>query len=269
LRKDCPYYTLFFCSFEAFILFFPCVYLLIIHFDPCTPPFPRWWILSSCSVDLVLTNERNLNLQIAFTTVSFVLTFYVLANLAASAALALLYGPLGMMFAFLSHLEHIKKRISLQQPLHRRIIMYRGVQLLVGLFNDCYQWVFFTVLLFIGYFMVSMILFVFVRLHKDSSSEISFLLGCFTFEGFLGIFVLNSLCGKVYHSSRSLLTAWGRNSSLEKSRFPNIWIKKSVRSCQGIKIRMGSVNFFDRLTPLVICGFCVRLAVRLSLAMEK
>jgi hypothetical protein len=189
-------------------------------------------------------------------------------------AFSLLYGPLGMMFAFLSHLDHIKnktqtKRISLQQPLHRRIIMYRGVQLLVGLFNDCYQWIFFTVLLFIEYLMLSLVLFIFVRLHADISSEMSCLLGALTVEGFFFIFILNSLSGKVYQSSCSLLTAWSRNSSSEKSSLPKHWVKRSVRSCQGIKIRMGSVNFIDRLTPFVICGFCVRLAVRLSLAMKK
>jgi hypothetical protein len=148
--------------------------------------------------------------------------------------------------------------------------MYRGVQLLVGLFNDCYQWVFFTLLLFIGYFIVSVNLFIFVKLHAEISSATSFLLASFTVEGFLGIFILNSFSGKVYHSSCSLLRTWSKNSSSEKSRFiPKIWVKKSVRSCSGIKIKMGSVNFIDRLTPFVICGFCVRLAVRLSLVMEK
>jgi uncharacterized Tic20 family protein len=272
LRKDCPYYTLFLCSFQAFVLLFPCVILLIIHFDPCIPPFPRWWITSSCSTAVVISNERNINFQIAATIVSSVLTFYVLANIAATAALALLYGPLGMLFAFLSHLKHIQnktqRRISLQ-PFHRTIIMYRGVQLLVGLFNDCYQWVFFTVHLFIGYFMISMALFVFVRLHAEISPEMSFLLGFFTVEGFFGMFIINSICGKIYHSSCSLLKTWSRNSSSETSRYPNRWVKKSAVSCQGIKIRMGSVNFVDRLTPFVTCGFCVRLAVRFSLAMQR
>jgi hypothetical protein len=276
LRKDFPYFILFFCSMEAFVLLFPCFILLLIHFDPCIPPFPKWYILScsssSSSVVMLTIESININPSIA-AMVSFVLTFFVLANLVASATLTLLYGPLGMIFALLSHIDYIKKngtgrRTSLQ-PLHRRITMYRGVQLLVGLFNDCYQWVFSTILLFMGYFILSVILFMFVTSHAEVSSFMSCILASFTVEGFLGIFILNSISGKVHHSSCSLLTAWSRNSSPENSSFPKIWVKKSVRSCQGIKIRMGSVNFIDRLTPFVICGFCVRLAVRLSLALQK
>jgi hypothetical protein len=272
LRKDFPYYTLFFCSIETCIFLFPCVILLLIYFDPCIPPFPKWWLGTSSSCSSTAAIESNVNSRMKL-LVSSMLTFYVLVNLVASAALALLYGPLGMMFAFLSHLDYIKnrsqfKRISLQ-PLHRRIIMYRGLQLLVGLFNDCYQWVFFTVLLFIEYFIISVNLFIFVRLHREFSSATSFLLGSITVEGFFCIIILNSLSGKVYQSSCSLLTAWSRNSSSEKSRCPKMWVKRTIRSCQGIKIRIGSVNFIDRLTPFVICGFCVRLALRLSLAVKK
>jgi uncharacterized Tic20 family protein len=271
LRKDSPYFTLFFCSCQTFTLLFPCFMSLMLLFDPCIPPFPKWWVASSCSsAGDVITKESNIQSQIA-AMVSSILTFCVSANIIASAVFTVMYGPLGMMFAFLSHLEYIKNKthnLSLQ-PFHRRIIMYRGVQLLVGLFNECYQWVFFTVLSFMVYFIISVNLFVFVRVHADISPAVSCLLGSFSVQGFFYIFILNSLSGKVYHSSRSLLTAWSRNSSLGNSRFPNIWVKKTVRSCQGIKIRMGSVNFIDRLTPFVICGFCVRLAVRLSLAMKE
>jgi hypothetical protein len=278
LREDCPYFTLFLFSADAFILLIPCVILLMIHlFDPCIPPFPKWWLVSSslCSsaAASVLKDESNNVTSRMKLFVSSILTFYFLGNIVASAAFTVLYGPVGMMFAFWSHLDYIKNRSQLKrtslQPFHRRIIMYRGLQLLVGLFNECYQLVFFTVLLFIGYFIISASLFVIVRVHGDISSAMSCLLGSFIVEGFFYIFILNSLSGKVYHSSCSLLTEWSRNSSIEKSSFSNIWIKKTVRSCQSIKIRTGSFNFIDRLSPVVICGFCVRLAVRISLAVKK
>jgi hypothetical protein len=195
------------------------------HFDPCIPPFPRWLVVSSCSAP-----ESNDSSQMAV-ILSLVLTFYILANLVASAAYGLLYGPLGMTFAFLTHLHYIKNRnqklrVSCQ-PFHRRIITFRGVHLLVSLFNDCYQWVFFTVILFMGYFIVSMNLFIFVRLHADTSSAMSSILGLLTAEGFFCIFILNSLSGKVYHSSCGLLTSWSRNAFSESSSssFPKIWIK--------------------------------------------
>jgi hypothetical protein len=52
----------------------------MMHFDPCIPPFPR---ISNPQIPVIL---------------SLVLTFYILANLVASAAYALMYGPLGMTF---------------------------------------------------------------------------------------------------------------------------------------------------------------------------
>jgi hypothetical protein len=241
-------------------------------FDPCIPPFPKWWIISShnCS-----NNNNYSSVDFIFIFVSYFLTFYVLVNLVATVALALLCGPLGMIFAFLSHLKHINinnknakmRRISMQ-PFHRRIVMYKGIQLLVNLFNECYQWVFFTVLLFLGYFIISINLFTFVGFQKEISNPASFLLGMLTVEGLIGIFILNSLSGKVYHSSSSLLKVYSRIPS-SSGNYPKHWIKKTVASCQGIKIRMGSVNFIDRLTPFVVCGFCIRLAVRLSLTVKN
>jgi hypothetical protein len=200
------------------------------------------------------------------------LTFSILTNLFACCVLVLLYGPFGMIFAFLSHLRYIKKlgerrnysHYRMAMPFQRRIIVYKALPILVGLFNECYRWVFFAWLLFFGSFVISFNLFTFVKFHSQMSLPGAFFLSILAVEGFVCIFIVNALSGKVHHHSSLLLSSWTRAES-----FSHVRNKKTMKACSSIKIKVGSVNFVDRLTPLVICGFCVRLAVRFSLAAGK
>jgi len=43
------------------------------------------------------------------------------------------------------------------------------------------------------------------------------------------------------------------------------WFRKKIRSLPSIKIGMGSSNYFDKLTPLVLLDFCINQAVSLML----
>ncbi len=46
---------------------------------------------------------------------------------------------------------------------------------------------------------------------------------------------------------------------------PNIWFNKFLRSCQTIKVYVGSVNFVEDLTPLNIEDFVARQTASLML----
>jgi hypothetical protein len=90
-------------------------------------------------------------------------------------------------------------------------------------------------------------------------------LGMYSVEGYLVIFVLNALSGRVHHLSRKITVGWSSKISVRR----NLQMRKTIRACSGLKIKMGSVNFVDRLTPFVVCGFCLKLTVRFLMASKK
>jgi hypothetical protein len=85
-----------------------------------------------------------------------------------------------------------------------------------------------------------------------------------TVEGYTGIFIVNTISGKIYHESRVIPRNWLSSPSVRG----NALMRKKIQSCSGMKVRVGSVNFLDRLTPFVICGMCLKLTVRLLMTYD-
>jgi hypothetical protein len=74
----------------------------------------------------------------------------------------------------------------------------------------------------------------------------SFILMNCSVQGLVLAIILGSVAGELYFSSRQISKAcWMRNPSV----CGNLRLRKTLRSCSGIKIQIGSVNFVDRLTP--------------------
>jgi hypothetical protein len=192
----------------------------------------------------------------------------MLISLMSSNVTAVVYGTLLKLYALFAYLRLFRvksnweKALLSTKTLEKRLSTFRQVQLLAKMYNECYQWIFYTWFLFLCYFMISVNLFAFVKFHKEISVLGSlFLMFIFT-QGLIFIVLQSSVAGQIYYSSRQIPRDWLRCPPV----YRNIRMRKTVKACSGIKIRIGSVNFMDRLTPFVVIGLCLKLTVRMLMA---
>jgi hypothetical protein len=198
----------------------------------------------------------------------FIWNLLMLISLMSSNVTAVVYGTLLKLYALFAYLRLFRvksnweKALLSTKTLEKRLSTFRQVQLLAKMYNECYQWIFYTWFLFLCYFMISVNLFAFVKFHKEISVLGSlFLMFIFT-QGLIFIVLQSSVAGQIYYSSRQIPRDWLRSPPV----YRNIRMRKAVKACSGIKIRIGSVNFMDRLTPFVVIGLCLKLTVRMLMA---
>jgi hypothetical protein len=72
------------------------------------------------------------------------------------------------------------------------------------------------------------------------------------------------LAGDVDNKSSELLQKW--RVLLINTKFQLKLKRKQLKSCTPLRVKMGSSNFVDILTPLVILGFCVNQTLTILIA---
>jgi hypothetical protein len=139
-------------------------------------------------------------------------------------------------------------------------LKYRELQLLIQVFNSIYQigvfavYVGSTIVLTIssGSFMLS--------IYRDSIPLFLFTAGitlaCYVV---LGSFL--TFASHIWTISNIIQHSWKQNPRLMKNP-----ISRRKRLCvRNMKIKIGSVNFIERITPLVILAFCTEQTVTVAL----
>jgi hypothetical protein len=141
------------------------------------------------------------------------------------------------------------------------MIKYRKAGIVVNIFNSLHSHVIFVIVLGCG-----LVLLVFngYILIKQRDLFHPLILGCIlwlVFFAYVCVWSLLVAAGKIHSSSESYIQSLSSNSNTLKSRVA----RRSVRSLQPMKIKVGSVNFVDRLSPLVLVLYCVEQTISLSL----
>jgi hypothetical protein len=247
------------CSFML-----PLLMSIIVLIRPCIPPFPGYFLPCDYA-------KSRTFLYAIMTISSSLISFLIQMNLFASAMIGFVYGATLLLVALFLNLRLLgnrncaKWKISVHPAkwLERELLTYKKLQILAVLYNECYQWMCFTFFLFFAYFVISMNLYTFVKFHSQLSLPGSAFLLLISIGGYVTIFVVNSIGGKIYHLSNKLPYKW---RSISQPFKQTALIRKKIRSCSGIKIRVGSVNFVDRLTPFVVCGLCLKITTRLLMS---
>jgi len=83
-----------------------------------------------------------------------------------------------------------------------------------------------------------------------------------------GILVVNfplKECGKINKKSLRLLDTFKIKSSNKADRKLMSLKRRQIESLSKLKIKMGSTNFFEMTTPLVILRLCLDIVVNLLL----
>jgi hypothetical protein len=141
------------------------------------------------------------------------------------------------------------------------MIKYRKAQIVVNIFNSLHSHVIFVIVLGCG-----LVLLVFngYILIKQRDLFHPLILGCIlwlVFFAYVCVWSLLVAAGKIHSSSEAYIQSLSSDSNTLKNRVA----RRSVRSLQPMKIKVGSVNFVDRLTPLVLVLYCVEQTISLSL----
>jgi hypothetical protein len=79
-------------------------------------------------------------------------------------------------------------------------------------------------------------------------------------DGFAMIFISQVAAG-VCQNSRAFVNAARKSRSYKRKT----WFRKTAMSTSLIKIRFGSTNYIDNMTPLVYTNFCLTQTVSLVL----
>jgi hypothetical protein len=140
------------------------------------------------------------------------------------------------------------------------ILKYRELQILNVMFNRIYQRDLFalcmgTVLLMVipnGYFIISM--------HQIPT--LFLILGIYvTFIQYSVVLLIFSTASKVWINSREFVWGWNRNERLLNKTLT----KKYGKSLQNLKVKIGSTNFVELNTPILLFSFCIEQTITLVL----
>jgi hypothetical protein len=168
----------------------PLLLSVLLLIKPDMPPFIGWllWQPGDHIIKNILLSLWNL---LAF------------LSLVSSNATSIVYGTLLELYALYTYLRHFRVKSNQQkdslstQVLEKRLLQFKQVQLLAKVYNECYQWIFYTWFLFLLYFVISVNLYAFVKFHKTISVLGSvFLILVFT-QILVFVAVISSVAGYV------------------------------------------------------------------------
>jgi len=104
-----------------------------------------------------------------------------------------------------------------------------------------------------------------IRLYQSIPFAMYLLFILLGLDGYMVVNFVFKACGRVNQLSQELLELWMGDITWNKNLDTKLQVKR-LRSCTTLKIKMGSSNFFEISTPLVLLDFCVNQIVALLLA---
>jgi hypothetical protein len=261
-----------FVEFEAYL--FIGLWTIVPLIDIRIPPFPGYFICrsvhkilskdpcclaqSDCSSGLL--NAIMVNIVRIVSGVASALFF---SSISWEAAQMLIYEIFLSLVFFSSCLKQIKAKIlntNVQQFKAFGVKYIMQLQLLNQAFNNIYQIgvfaVYFTAMIMIAILSGAF----FLKMYRDSITLALFALG-FAFACYICLVAFLSFASKVWTGSESVSTSWKQNPQLMKNP-----VTRRVRmSVRNMKINIGTINFIERMTPLVVLSFCAEQTVTLLL----
>lgn len=173
-------------------------------------------------------------------------------------------------YCFIYYLRHFKVLVvqSILQPNHKcvgnskpapifkSLSVYRELQILTHRYNSIQQDVIIITMIWIV--MVAFIGCFLVLISFGFSIHIPLLLSflCILLDAFLAIIVIFGNFGKWHTKSSMVIQFLKRKMNIKGNAREGRWVSKYLSSMPILKVRIGSVNFVDRFTPLIMVHFC-------------
>lgn len=158
------------------------------------------------------------------------------------------------------------KYLSEKEQVSTATYQYRTLQLLATLMNSVIQDEMNTMLACTAILISSLSEAIVVKLAFMGNNTAIFLLFLFLMLNcYLGLIVIFTGFANVHKTSNSVLRNMNRHLSTITTTKERKQRKRFHYSCSSIKVRLGSVNFVDSLTPLNFINFANNLTVQIVL----
>lgn len=263
------------CALGIFVtgLFIPIMLSFGLHWtNPCKPSLIGYWLLPECfnivsprfedpwvgvissKVVLLVVNQGTLHL--AYPACMF--GFSVVQIL----VMIMLNDCLRIFWAKLNKAESREMRESCW-------LLHREIQLLSDLNNYIQQWPVVTLYMVVAIVQHGFSVCGLIRIIKQPNADIVgiFLFSVIVMDTFLVIVVAFGGMSKVIEDSRKMIHESKRHlfACCGVSCAERRWVRQFMRSCPIIKIKFGSNNFVEALTPLNCLSSALEIAVQLLL----
>lgn len=107
-----------------------------------------------------------------------------------------------------------------------------------------------------------------IRVKSKSGIVFTIVLGLISMDTIIALIFILGVMAQVYTQSKDSLRNCKRALTYNFRIKPK-WTQRFLISCAPIKVRFGSINFIDRMTPLNCVNFANNLTVQLLLVSEN
>ncbi len=255
--------------FFTIVIFPPC-YVLGLHFqNPCKPSLVGYFLLNECR------NKRNnqkglvqLLIEIFLKTVIFVgnisMWYYALYGM----AFVVITVHIISTMLISNIMEIFWNRLKFGRDLYYDAVLYRQIQVINILYNLLQQD---SLLLFMYSQMtvVSVLLAILVGFMNGRNGKSNIVL-VLTFvvingEAVIGILVILGGMVLIYMKSKHILKDARRLVVKIENKRDRKWLRKFFRSCAIFRVKFGSSNFLEELTPFRCIDFAFNLTIQFVL----
>lgn len=150
-------------------------------------------------------------------------------------------------------------------------MMYRHIQLLTNLCNEVHQKYLLSSMIVTSILILScsLVPLVQIPISSDNAPVLCMLLGACLDSLFYELFCLGGMV-TVHKKSKIFIRKLKLEACIVSESVGNgRWTRKFARSCAPIKIKFGSNNFIEELTPLKCLTCSLRLTVQILLVARK
>jgi hypothetical protein len=145
-----------------------------------------------------------------------------------------------------------------------KIRLWRIHQAYLSLVNDCIGPVIYPVIITSWSILIIIGVYTGMRLYGIVPFPMYILFVLLAMDGLFADVIVFKLAGDVHQQSLKLLGEW--KTMLGKTQQQRKFIRKQLKSCNPLRIKLGSSNYIDICTPLVILDLCLDQIVTLLIA---
>lgn len=248
----------------------PC-FALHLFIQPCVPFAPGFWILEKCSqqsVGIWTTFRLSGTVANIYWTCCCLLVTWSLRQMIENNFFVVYNITILIAFCLRHYLNQLLVHINVKNSkfgTYGGIKVYRKLQLMILLFNRFHQGLFLPTFLFIVGVSFVIPLFAFITAADTMSVPQIFIFGSAIVQVPLCLAMAFDTFGGIYDDSLNAKQAFHEAIFNLESKFERKIFSKCVRSLSPLRVMIGSVNYFDRLTSMTFVDFCVDILVNLLL----
>jgi hypothetical protein len=146
-------------------------------------------------------------------------------------------------------------------PNKSSISKFRQLQILVTIHNNIYSILFYVNVLGVSNAIVTVGGYLVIGLHSKFLLIVIAVVAIATAIGYIIIGIDWTVTGKVNSVSQTVLNKWKASYIIMK----NPAQRRTAYSCPALKVRIGSVGFVTRITPILALSFCIQQTLSILL----